>query len=126
MCRAGSPAAYLAAQVRKVDGAALAFPATQDEVRARVEQLGASGLLVAFHALPGQASRRGARRGKKLAGRPALREAVFLAMAGAVPSIEAALAMSATRRAAVMMIAKDFEAQRARAWLRIVAPSADG
>ncbi|HEY1857602.1 hypothetical protein [Acidocella sp.] len=43
--------AYLAAQVRKIDGAALAFPVTQDEVRARVEQLGASGLLVAFHAL---------------------------------------------------------------------------
>jgi hypothetical protein len=44
-------AAYLAAQVRKVDGAALAFPVTQDDVRARVEQLGASGLLVAFSAM---------------------------------------------------------------------------
>ena len=43
-------AAYLAAQVRKIDGAALAFPATQDALRARVEQLGASGLLAAFHA----------------------------------------------------------------------------
>jgi hypothetical protein len=43
--------AYLAAQVRKVDGAALAFPATQDHVRARVEQLGAAGLLVAFNAM---------------------------------------------------------------------------
>ena len=47
-------------------------------------------------------------------------------MAGAVPSIEAALAMSATRRAAVMMIAKDLEAQRARAWLRIFASSTEG
>ncbi|HTJ88875.1 MAG TPA: hypothetical protein VL356_01665 [Acidocella sp.] len=43
--------AYLAAQVRKVDGAVLAFPATQDDVRARVEQLGAAGLLVAFNAM---------------------------------------------------------------------------
>jgi hypothetical protein len=49
-----------------------------------------------------------------------LREAVFLAMAGAVPSIEAALALSATRRAAVMLIAKEFQAQQARAWLRMV------
>jgi hypothetical protein len=51
-----------------------------------------------------------------------LREAVFLAVAGAAPSIEAALAMSATRRAAVVMIVKELEAQRARAWLRILAP----
>jgi hypothetical protein len=55
-----------------------------------------------------------------------LREAVFLAMAGAVPSIEVALAMSATRRAAVAMIAKDFEAQRMRAWVRIFASSTEG
>jgi hypothetical protein len=48
-----------------------------------------------------------------------LREAVFLAMAGAVPSIEAALAMSATRRAAVLMIATDFEKQRVRALVRM-------
>ena len=41
-------------------------------------------------------------------------------MAGAVPSIEAALALSATRRAAVMLIAKEFQAQQARAWLRMV------
>ena len=47
-------------------------------------------------------------------------------MAGAVPSIEAALAMSATRRAAVIMIAKDFQAQQARAWLRILAPGTEG
>jgi hypothetical protein len=44
-------AAYLAAQVRKIDGAALAFPTTQDDVRARVERLGASGLLAAFNAV---------------------------------------------------------------------------
>jgi hypothetical protein len=55
-----------------------------------------------------------------------LREAVFLAMAGAAPSIEAALAMSATRRAAVMMIARELEAQRARTWLRMIALSAEG
>jgi hypothetical protein len=55
-----------------------------------------------------------------------LREAVFLAMAGAAPSIEAALAMSATRRAAVVMIAKEIEAQRARAMLRILAPGTEG
>ncbi len=44
-------AAYLTAQVRKIDGTAWAFPATQDDVRVRVEQLGASGLLAAFNAL---------------------------------------------------------------------------
>lgn len=44
-------AAYLAAQVRKIDDAALAFPTTQDDVRARVERLGASGLLAAFNAV---------------------------------------------------------------------------
>ena len=36
MCRGWIAAAYLAAQVRKIDGAALAFPTTQDDVRARV------------------------------------------------------------------------------------------
>jgi hypothetical protein len=55
-----------------------------------------------------------------------LREAVFLAMAGAVPSIEAALAISATRRAALVMIVKELEAQRAHAWLRTLAPGTEG
>jgi hypothetical protein len=43
--------AYLAAQVRKIDGVTLAFPDGQDAVRQRVEQLGASGLLMAYHAV---------------------------------------------------------------------------
>jgi hypothetical protein len=47
-------------------------------------------------------------------------------MAGAVPSIEAALAMSATRRAAVLMIAKDIEVQRTRTMVRILAPGTEG
>jgi hypothetical protein len=49
--------AYLAAQVRKIDGVAWAFPDSQDAVRQRVEQLGASGLLVAYHAVRPPAAR---------------------------------------------------------------------
>jgi hypothetical protein len=43
--------AYLAVQVRKIDDLSWGFPDSQEEVRRRVEQLGASGLLVAFQAV---------------------------------------------------------------------------